>query len=71
MQKTILVLMALLTIAGPAMAGGDLHFAIDANGESHTVDASLGEDGSATVLVDGQPVGAPELPAAPEVPTLP
>lgn len=71
MQKTILVLMALLTIAGPAVAGGEIHLDLNANGEAHTVDATVGDDGSAEILVDGQPVGAPAAPEAPEVPSLP
>ena len=74
MNKTILILMALVTISAPAAALGEFHLSIEANGETRTVDASVGDDGSATLLVDGEPVGAPEapeLPAAPEVPTLP
>lgn len=71
MQKTMFVLMALLATSGSALAGGTLHAEITANGETHTLDATVGDDGSASVLVDGEPVGAPELPAAPEVPSAP
>lgn len=71
MIKTFLVMMALVTISGPALAGGEFHFEVDANGETHTIDATVGDDGSASVLVDGEPVGAPEAPEVPETPEAP
>ena len=71
MNKVIYVLMALVATSSTAMAGGVLHVEIDANGEMHTIDAEIGDDGSAVLLIDGQPVQAPGVPELPALPTLP
>lgn len=71
MKHVVLALVALLATAGPAMAALDAHVFLQAEGETHTVDLFVGDDGSITLLVDGEPVGAPELPGAPEAPATP
>lgn len=71
MQKLLIALFALMTVAGSAVAGLEAHAHVDLDGEVHTVDAWVNDDGSHLVLVDGQPVEAPAAPEAPELPTLP
>lgn len=71
MKHVVLALVALLATAGPAMAGIESHLAADLDGEAHTVDLFVGDDGSVTLLVDGAPVSAPALPGAPEAPATP
>lgn len=66
-----MAMVAMLALSGPAMAGGTVHVEVNANGELHTIDATVGDDGSAVVLVDGQPVQAPGAPELPALPTLP
>ncbi len=61
----------MLALAGPAVAGGELHLTLQANEETHTVDTFVGDDGSTVLLVDGQPVEAPAAPELPAQPTLP
>lgn len=62
-MKLLIATLLVLTLApGLAAAGAELHLDLNANGESHTVDLTVGDDGTATLLVDGQPVGAPALP---------
>lgn len=71
MNAVVATLLALVTLSGPAMAGADLHLSVTAQGESHTVDVRIGDDGSLILLVDGQPVALPEAPTIPEVPSTP
>lgn len=62
MKLLIATLLVLTLVPGLAAAGAEFHLDLNANGETHTVDVIVGDDGSATILVDGQPVGAPALP---------
>lgn len=71
MKHVVLALVALLATAGPAMAGIESHLTADLDGERHTVDVFVGDDGSLVVLVDGEPLAAPALPGAPEAPATP
>jgi hypothetical protein len=76
MNRVALTVLALLTIAGTAAAGVNLHADIYLpTGESHSADAYADETGNAGASVDGQPVGAPAspvpLPATPPAPGLP
>lgn len=71
MNYALLVLVATLAVSGSALAGVDAHIAATLDGETHTVDLVIHDDGSYSLLVDGQPVGAPEVPSAPEVPAAP
>lgn len=68
MQKTMFALVASLAFAGSAVAGLESHADVTAAGESHTVDLWVDDDGTYTLLVDGQPLGAPALPPTPELP---
>ena len=73
-MKLMIALVALIAIAVPAHADGTAHIEATANGETHTVDLVFADDGTATLLVDGQPVStpaAPGLPATPELPATP
>ena len=76
-MKSALLLAALVATAGTAVAGFDLSYTQSVSGTGtdadgvHTVSLVIGDDGSVSLLLDGQPVGAPELPALPEVPSTP
>lgn len=64
MKTVILAALLALTLA-PGLAAAntaEAHLDIDANGERHTVDVIVADDGTATVLVDGQPPAVPTLP---------
>lgn len=70
-MKSVLVLAALLALAGTAAAGATLSYAqsvagtgTDLDGD-HAVLLTVGDDGAVSLVVDGQPVGAPSLPALP------
>ena len=73
-MKTSLVLATLLALAGTAVADVTLDYAQSVQGTGtpadgdHAVFLSVADDGSVVLLVDGQPVGPPEVPA---IPTLP
>lgn len=71
MKYAAILMIGLLAISGTAFAGGVVHFEANVNGEVHTIDAAVGDDGSAVILVDGQPVEAPAAPGLPALPTLP
>ncbi|MEA3201802.1 MAG: hypothetical protein QOE90_3230 [Thermoplasmata archaeon] len=69
MKTILLTLAALLAISGSAAADIQAHaVATLPDGSTHTLDATIGDDGTATVLVDGAPVGAPAVPALPVLP---
>lgn len=70
MLKTLTTLVALLALASPALAEGSVRIELDANGEHHTLELELGDDGSLTALLDGEPVALPGA-GLPALPTLP
>lgn len=62
MKYAIFLLVALLALSGAASAGATLHAESNVAGTGtdadglHTVDATVNDDGSASVLVDGASV---------------
>jgi hypothetical protein len=70
-MKTLLALVALLATSGLASAGAEAHVFLDAAGQTHSADVYVADDGTVTVLVDGQPVAVPSAPGAPQLPPLP
>jgi hypothetical protein len=70
-MKTMLALLALLTIPGLAAAGATVHVGASTPAGDHTVDIAIDDAGNASVLVDGQPVGAPSAPGLPSAPGVP
>lgn len=71
MQKLLIALVASLALAGNAVAGVEGHITAQANGETHTIDVWLHDDGTYVLLVDGEPLAPPEAPGTPEIPALP
>ena len=65
MKHAAILMIGLLAISGSALAGGVFHADVNVNGEAHTVDATVGDDGSVAIFVDGQPVTAPTVPTLP------
>lgn len=70
-MKTILTLIALLSIPTIATAGATLHAEATANDQTHTLDIAVNDDGSYSLLIDGQAPAAPGAPDTPTLPTLP
>ena len=67
-MKSFLLVATLLALSGAAMADATLDVTQTVAGTgtdldgTHTVSVTVGDDGSVSILVDGQPVGAPALP---------
>lgn len=78
MNHALVAMLALIATSSTALAGGSVHALVGLpTGETHTIDVTVNDDGTYTLLLDGAPVdptalpGAPAIPSAPEVPTLP
>lgn len=61
----------LLALASPALAGGEIHALIDADGSTHSLDVWVDDAGNVTILIDGAPLILPEAPALPDAPAAP
>lgn len=72
MNKTLLSLVAAIALAGSAAAGFEAHLSAETMEDERTIDIWVNDDGTYTVLVDGESV-VPALPGAPtpELPALP
>lgn len=71
-MKIVAMIAALLVgIAGTAAASFEATVDAQIGEETHQLYVFVADDGTATILVDGEPLGAPEAPELPGIPTLP
>lgn len=72
MNRTAILAAALLAIAGSASAGATLSATVTLpTEETHILEAHADESGDAGAALDGEPVGAPQVPSVPELPATP